>query len=245
MNYLSLFFLPHTQIIACDQTIYHQVAQLHDSIFLKIQNHVQLKLYLLDTFELSEKKIIKYHILLKKEAQLNFFMGVVDAHDVQIEIYLYLHGDSSSADIFGVYALDQQQKFLIKTYQNHYGIGTKSNLVLHGMLKDQAQADVQGLIFIDKQACKTEASQENKNIVMGSLARVVSEPSIEVLNHDVECSHGTAIGQFNQQHRWYLQSRGFDVTSANQMLIQSFFGSVVQKFEKGSEFMEILCKKMI
>ncbi len=245
MNYLSLFFSQHTQVVSFNQIMHHQVAQLHDLIFLKIEDRVQLQLYLLDNFELSEKRTITYHILLEKNAQLNFVIGVMHAHDVQIEIHLYLHGDGALADVSGIYALDQQQKFSIKTYQKHYGVGTKSDLVLHGMLKGQAQADVQGLIFIDQQACKTDASQENKNIVVGQFARVVSVPSIEVLNHDVQCSHGTAIGQFDQQHRWYLQSRGFDHASAHQMLIQSFFGNVVQKFENGPEFMEILCKKMM
>lgn len=245
MDYQSLFFSQHTHVVSFNQIMHHQVVQSNDVIFLKIEDDVHLQIYLFDDVELSEKKSIIYHILLEKNAQLSFVMGIIHARDVQLEIHLYLHGDGAQADLSGMYALDQQQKFSIKTYQKHYGVGTKSGLVLHGMLKDLAQADVQGLIFIDKLASKTDASQENKNIVVSQLARVVSVPSIEVLNHDVQCSHGTAVGQFDQQHRWYLQSRGFDLTSAHQMLIQSFFGNVVQKFENGPEFMEILCKKMM
>ena len=245
MNYQSLFFPQHTYMVSFNQSMYHQVAQSDSVIFLKIEDHVQLQLYLFDDFKFFKKKSIKYHILLEKNAQSNFVMGIVHSLDVEIEIHFYLQGDGAQAGLSGIYALGDQQKLNIKTYQMHYGVGTSSSVALFGMLQGQAQADVQGLIFIDKLASKTDASQENKNIVLGTQAHVVSVPSIEVLNHDVQCCHGTAIGQFNEQHRWYLQSRGFDLTSAHQMLVQSFFGHVVQKFEKGPEFMEILCKKMM
>ncbi len=247
MNYQSLFSLQSPQLIfsQMQQTVHHQVALCDDVMLLKIQENGSLNLELHDDQALQEKKIIKYHILLEKNAQLKFFINLMYAQDVQIEIHLYLQGDGAQADIFGVYALDQKQKCCINTYQMHYGIQTKSSLMLHGMLKDQAQANILGLIFIDQCASKTDASQENKNIVLGKQARVVSIPSIEVLNHDVQCCHGTAVGQFDKQHAWYLQSRGFDHVSLHQMLVQSFFGQVVQKFENRFELMEKLCKKMI
>ncbi len=247
MNYQSLFFQNSVQNISSGnaQALQYQVAQVEDVIFVKIETDAQLKLILLDDAADREKKTISYHILLEKNAQLNFLIGIIHAQDLDLKIYLYLQGDGSQANVSGIYALSQHQKLKIETVQNHYGVNTKSSVTLHGMLQDQASVDVQGLIFIDQKACKTDASQENKNIVLSQQAHVVSVPSIEVLNHDVQCCHGTAVGQFQQQHRWYLQSRGFDDKASHQMLVQSFFGDVVQKFEKGSEFMEMLCKKMV
>jgi Fe-S cluster assembly scaffold protein SufB len=226
--------------------IEHQVASIDQTNFIKIAQDSSLKIWLHDEQQsVQEKKVVTYHIMLEKNAQLVFLLGILHAKNLELVVHLYLHGDGSKAEFLGVCALAQEQTFGIKTYQMHYGANTSSSVILKNMLKDQAQADVHGLIFIDQTACKTDASQENKNIVMGTQARVVSIPSIEVLQHDVACCHGTAVGQFDEKHRWYLQSRGLDANQVHHLLISSFFGEVVQKFENNAQFMEMLCKKML
>lgn len=223
----------------------HHVIAVDAMIFLKIKAETQATVWLHDDQKVQEKKSITYNIVLEKNAQITFLMSVMHADNLEIEIHLCVQGDGAQAEFVGLYALDQDQLFSIKTYQIHEGVNTKSSVILKGMLKGHARADVQGLIFIDKNACKADASQENKNIVIGHNARVVSIPSIEVLQHDVTCCHGTAVGQLDDKYRWYLQSRGLNFDQVHQLLIHSFFGEVVQKFENKTQFMEILCKKMI
>ena len=223
----------------------HQVASVDSVIFLKVAAESSAKLLLHDDQPMQEQKSITYHIVLEKNAKLIFLLAILQAQNLDLTIYLYLEDDGAQAELFGLYGLDGQQQCSIKTYQMHYGVGTQSSVVLKGMLKDQVQASVQGLIFIDHNARKTNASQENKNIVMGNQARVISVPSIEVLQHDVNCCHGTAVGQFDEQHRWYLQSRGFTMDQVSVMLIHSFFGDVVEKFDDQAHYLEMLCKKMI
>lgn len=197
----------------------------------------------LHTFELEQKYI--YHVQIAKNGHFTCLLGFLYANQVNIELHLYLEGDGAQADVFGIYALSEKQQVKIKTYQMHHGTHTKSQVVLKGMLKGQALADIAGLIYIGKNAVKANGLQENKNIVLSSQAHVVSIPSIEVLQHDVQCNHGTAVGQFDQQHLWYLTSRGLDVYQAHQLLIRSFFGTIVQKFQNSEEFMEMICQKMI
>lgn len=193
------------------------------------------------TFE----QTIIYHVHIAKNAHFTCLLGFVHADQVNIEIHLYLEGDGAKADVFGIYALSEQQHCTVKTYQKHYAPHTQSQVVLKGMLKSQAQAKIAGLIYIGKDAIKADGSQENKNIVLSVQAHVVSIPSIEVLQHDVQCSHGTAVGQFDQQHLWYLISRGLDVDQAQQLLIRSFFGTIIEKFQDPEKFMEMVCQKMI
>jgi Fe-S cluster assembly protein SufD len=247
MNYQSFISKIFPQdFINLSGLVEHKISSVDNLVFLKVTESTQLKLWLHDLGQqVHEKKSIIYHILVEKNAKLNILIAVLDAQNLAIEMHLYLQGDGAQAELSGVYGLDGQQQLSIKTYQMHYGLNTKSSATLKGMLKGQAQANVQGLIFIDKNACKSDASQENKNIVMSKQARVVSIPSIEVLQHDVACCHGTAVGQFDDKHRWYLTSRGLNFAQVHQMLISSFFGEIVQNFENESECMEMLCKKMI
>ena len=221
----------------------HEIVRINQTITIHVQDHADVKIQLQDEPQSIGSTIL--HIFVQQHAQVTCLLGLMQSSSVNLEIHLYLQGAYAQADVFGLYALNQDQKVIIKTFQMHHGPNTQSNVELKGMLKDHAQADVQGLIYIDGQARKADASQENKNIVFGKNARVVSIPSIEVLQHDVQCCHGTAIGQFDAKHLWYLQSRGLSGMQAHQLLVTSFFGQVMQKFENKEKFMEMVCQKMI
>ncbi|MFA5998812.1 MAG: SufD family Fe-S cluster assembly protein [Candidatus Babeliales bacterium] len=192
----------------------------------------------------SQQQTIEYHFVLHAGAKLEFLVSLIESLNLSILIYVYLQGDGSQASIKGIYALDRDQNISIKTFQYHSGPRTKSNLVIKGMLKGRAQAVYEGLIFIGEQAKKTEASQENKNILLSKQAKVISIPSIEVLQHDVQCSHGSAIGKFDDEQLWYLQSRGLSKQKSYELLIESFFKEIVENFED-RKVMERLCQKMI
>lgn len=185
----------------------------------------------------------EYKIIVEQDAQLDMQIILYQSLSVDCAIYVYLKGDRSKADIKGLYALDGDQQVVINTYQYHEGKDSQSNLVIKGMLKGKARANYQGLIKIVQGASGTDASQENKNIVLSKDAKVVSVPSIEVLQHDVQCCHGSAIGKFDEEQLWYLQSKGFNKQQAYELLTQSFFQSVLG--DSNGEMMERICQKMI
>ena len=84
----------------------------------------------------------------------------------------------------------------------------------------------------------------NKNIVLSSGAKVISIPSIEVLEYDVQCSHGAAIGKFDDNDVWYLQSKGFVLDKAVELLICSFFGELLENVERKDQIVDSICQKM-
>lgn len=184
------------------------------------------------------------HVVLAQDSQCSMNFSFVNTLSVDCSINMYLEGDRAKADVKGLYALDGDQNVSIKTYQYHSGIDTHSNLVIKGMLTGKAQASYHGLIKIDESAKKADASQENKNIILSGQARVVSIPSIEVLQHDVQCCHGSAIGKFDQTDMWYLQSKGILESQAQALLIRSFFQDVLTESNNRDEIMDALCRKM-
>lgn len=193
----------------------------------------------------EENRFVEYHILLQDHAKIDFQLSLLTKINLSLEIHVYLEGSSSRATINGVYALDFDQKVSIKTFQNHIGEMAKSELLLKGMLKGRAQAFYEGLIFIGPEARKTQASQENKNILLSKQAQVISIPSIKVLQHDVQCSHGSAIGRFEKEQLWYLQSKGLEEVKAHKLLISSFFASVIENFKDKDLLEEAICQKMV
>jgi len=145
---------------------------------------------------------------------------------VQVHIECVLRGEGADARISGIYIGCATDKINITTLQHHNAPHTRSALIMKGILRDKAYADYHGNVRIEKNARGAYASQENKNIVLSNAARVVSVPSLEVLTHDVHCSHGSAIGRFDEEQLFYAAARGIEEKTAQQLLLKAFCADV-------------------
>jgi len=145
-------------------------------------------------------------------------------------VQVVLAGRNSQADLLGIVNASGRQHTDFETLQDHFGDGTRSDLVIHDALRDRSSANFTGLIRINKSAHQTASSQEQKNILLSEGARADSDPKLEILNNDVvRCTHGAAVGPVDPEMLFYLQSRGMDRTSAEQLIVEGFFRSTLEK----------------
>jgi len=104
-----------------------------------------------------------------------------------------------------------------ESYQNYKGIfGDKS----HGVFN--------GKVFVNKIAQKTNAYQQNNNILLSKGAKIDTKPQLEIFADDVKCSHGCTVGQLNSEALFYLRSRGISENDAKTLLIGAFTYDVMQ-----------------
>lgn len=108
------------------------------------------------------------------------------------------------------------------THQRHYAEHTSSNIVIKTIHNDDARTFYRGTISIDKQGAHSIAHQHHRALMLNKKAYTCAIPSLQVENHNVQCSHGTAAARFDEQQLWYLQSRGLELSQAQEILIQSF-----------------------
>ncbi len=158
----------------------------------------------------------------ERDAMLIVYVLIVNV-DACVNINSILRGQGSDIRIHGAYLLSGDHQATITTVQHHLDAHTRSSLVMKGALKDSAQAHYRGTIRVEKQAHDTNASQENKNILLSNGARAVSIPNLEVLNNEVKCFHGSAVGRFDAQQLFYAACRGIDENTAEKMLLNAFF----------------------
>ena len=147
-------------------------------------------------------------------------------------VQVILDGRGSQADLLGIVDIGNRQHVDFETLQEHSGDATRSDLVIHDALRDRASANFTGLIRINKSARQTESSQEQKNILLSDSAKADSDPKLEILNNDViRCTHGAAVGPVDWEMVFYLQSRGLDHSTAEQLIVDGFFQSTLSKLQ--------------
>ncbi len=104
----------------------------------------------------------------------------------------------------------------------------KSNSTIKSVASGRAVAEFKGLVYVAQDAQRTDAKQLNRNIELGG-GRVVSEPQLEIYADDVKCSHGSTVGQLDEQAIYYMRQRGIPQAVAERLMLEGFVGEVVAK----------------
>ena len=177
---------------------------------------------------------------LAKDARLKLFNVTLGARFSKTRVEASLVGPGATAELKGIYFASGEQFFDFHTLQDHQVGNTTSDLLFKGALQDVARTVYAGLIRIEKGAARSDAYQANRNLVLSDKAKATSIPMLEIDNNDVRCTHGATVGPVDPNHLFYLQSRGISERTAKRMLIQGFFGQVLDRipFEQARTMIE-------
>ena len=187
---------------------------------------------------------LRINFFLDRESRLDYSLLITGPIANKVEIDIALRGEGAQAMVRGAYLISQTQQIEVTTMQHHQAANTRSDVVIKGALQDAAQSCYRGTIFIAPEARGTVASQENKNMLMSNAARAQSIPALEVLNNDVQCSHGSAVGQFDQEQLFYAAARGLDEKRARRILIKGFFADLFSADESKKVLQERIDRQL-
>ncbi len=147
----------------------------------------------------------------------------------RLDLSVDLDGDGSSYLLNGLSFGDGQQVLDYRMVLNHRGRNTSSDVLLKGAVEDQAESIFTGLLRIEEQATNTSAFENNRNLVLSAGAKAQSVPNLEILCDDVVCGHGSTVGPLEEEHLYYLASRGIGRERAERVLVKGFFDEVIDK----------------
>lgn len=142
-------------------------------------------------------------------------------------IKIVMMGMHAQASVRGAYFLRDEQKLAVNVVQEHVVGTNESHVVFKGALAGSSLAEYAGTVVIKSGAAKSNASQENKNLLLSPTARARSVPNLEALTNDIKCAHGSAVGQLDFDQLVYLQSRGIGLARAKELLLEGFFADII------------------
>ena len=207
-----------------NQNIHMTIDSGCNAISLAIGSGVQVNLVI----EYSgDRHDVKTDVVLHEKSSLKIASLFFTHESIAQKYSFVLSGNDSHLDLRGLSVLSGDETITIETSQRHAGVETTSSVEMLSLVDGQAAFDYEGIIHIEEGARDTHANQQNKNIMLSKSATVKSVPTIEVLNKNVQCFHGSAIGTFDRDHQWYLESRGLSQAEVRAILIASFCAPVL------------------
>lgn len=136
-------------------------------------------------------------------------------------------GQHASTQLLGMTIAGDHQHVDSLTRLNHRAPRCNSNQMFKYVLNDEAVGAFAGKVYIQEKCPGVEAYQGNRNLCASAAAKMYTKPQLEIYTDDVKASHGTAIGQLDQEALFYMRTRGIGMDSARRLLMQAFMSDVI------------------
>lgn len=175
------------------------------------------------------RHFFSHHARLAADARLTTLVIGLGGTLTKADFGSELLGPGAESRLYGLVFGEGDQRFTHHTVQDHRAPRTSSDVLFKAALRDTSRSVYTGLIQIEKTAQKTDAHQTSKNILLSTGARAVAIPNLEILTDDVVCGHGAAVGNLDDDQRFYLMSRGLGAAEAERVIVEGFFEEVLEK----------------
>ncbi len=150
---------------------------------------------------------------------------------VRNDINVLLNDEGSHCDLNGLYAVNGSQHVDHHTLIDHAKPHCTSHQLYKGVLDGRSVGVFNGKIIVRADAQKTDAIQNNKNLLLSREANVNTKPQLQIDANDVRCTHGATVGQLDKESMFYLQSRGIDRKEARNLLTYAFAADILERIQ--------------
>ena len=172
-----------------------------------------------------------HHARVERDAELDWVAGGFGSKKGKTRIQNDLNGRGATSRVTGAYFADGEQHLDFDTFQEHIAPDCESDFAFKGALRDHATAVWRGMIRVEKDAQKTNAYQECRNLMLSPTTHAVPIPGLEILANDVRCTHGATVGRVDREQLFYLMARGLPRAEAERLIVRGFFQDVLDRIE--------------
>ncbi|WP_339659537.1 Fe-S cluster assembly protein SufD [uncultured Polaribacter sp.] len=140
----------------------------------------------------------------------------------------YQNGEHIDSILKGITIIEGKQHVDHHTLVHHIEPNCESHQDYKGIFDDRSTGVFNGKVIVNKEAQKTNAYQQNNNVLISDKATINAKPQLEIFADDVKCSHGCTIGQLDTDALFYMQQRGIPIKEGKALLMYAFANTVLE-----------------
>jgi Fe-S cluster assembly protein SufD len=204
--------------------------------YYKIQNDVQ-----------SANLIDNTYIAQKQQSTASVHTFTFGGNITRNNLNFYHQGEHIESILKGITIIGDKQHVDHYTLVQHAEPNCESHQNYKGIYNGNSTGVFNGKIYVEKEAQKTDAFQQNNNILLSDRSTINAKPQLEIFADDVKCSHGCTIGQLDDKAMFYMQSRGIPQKEAKALLMYAFSNEVIESIkipELKSRITKIIATKL-
>jgi len=216
----AMIYLEHTSVAGIDalvdevvEVVAHDSAEVHVASLQTWSNEIE---------HLSLQKVQAH-----RDATVGQLSVTIGGRTVRFRPETDLVGPGASTRPLGIYFADEGQWFDLQPYVRHIAPNASSDVLFKGALQGHSRTVFRGNIYVAKDAVGTDTDENNKSLILTEGARADSTPFLEIHCADITAGHGSATGQIDARHLFYLESRGIPRDEALRLIVFGFFREVL------------------
>ena len=165
-----------------------------------------------------------------EKLELTFVVLPGESRDIDVAIDLV--GEGAEVSLKGLYLCGGDERVNFRILMHHRAPGCVSRQLFNGIAGGSSRVTFEGRIIVAPDAQKTEAYQENHNIVLSDQAHAETMPQLEIYADDVKCSHGATVGRLDEEALFYMRTRGVPEKDAKVLQMLSFLFPVTPEGDR-------------
>ena len=175
---------------------------------------------------------VAHHVAtLGRDAHLAHFAITLGGSLVRLSPTVRYAGPGGDAELHGIAFADAGQHLEHRLFVDHDTPNCRSRVgYKHALSGDGARTVWIGDVLIRPEATGTDTYEFNRNLVLTDGAHADSVPNLEILTGEVVgAGHASTSGRLDDEHIFYLQSRGLPFDEARRLVIRGFFGELIAR----------------
>jgi Fe-S cluster assembly protein SufD len=222
---------PHARAVV---VLDHQGSATYaDNVELAVADGAALAVVSLQDWAGDTVHLSHHHARLGRDASLTHTAVTLGGSVVRLAPSVRYAGPGGDAELRGLYFADAGQHLEHRLFVDHAERNCRSRVSYKGALQgEDAHAVWIGDVVIRPEATGTDTYEYNRNLVLTDGTRVDSVPNLEILTGEVVgAGHASASGRLEDEHLFYLMTRGIPFDEARRLVIRGFFGQLISQIE--------------
>ncbi|MHA3722449.1 Fe-S cluster assembly protein SufD [Leucobacter sp. HY1910] len=220
-------------------------ANLTENVEIVVGAGANLTVVSIQEWDEDAVHLASHNVTVGRDANLQHIVVSLGGKIVRLNPSIHLDEQGANGESYGAYFADAGQHLEHQVYMDHNAPHTRSRVAYKGALQGEgAHAVWIGDVLIRRVAAGTDSYEENRNLTLTEGTRTDSIPNLEIETGDIAgAGHASTTGRFDEEHIFYLQSRGISEDEARKLVVRGFLVDVIQRI--GNEEIEARLQQAI
>ncbi|MBC7305642.1 MAG: SufD family Fe-S cluster assembly protein, partial [Dietzia sp.] len=202
-----------------------------------VGDSAHLEVVLIQDWDDDALHMAGHHLQVGRDATLTYTTVTFGGEVVRISPFARFTAPGGAVTLNGLYYADDGQHLEHRLLVDHSVPNCTSRILYKGALQGDASSNLPdahtvwiGDVLIRAAALGTDTYEMNRNLVLTDGARADSVPNLEIETGEIAgAGHASAVGRFDEEHLFYLMSRGIPEDVARRLVVRGFFGEVINR----------------
>lgn len=237
----------HVQIIERHQSLNSNAVLSNVVTEVFVARNATVDYYKIQNDNLNASLVDNTFIEQKTNSEVSVHTFSFGGNITRNNLNFYQRGEHVNSILKGITIIEDKQHVDHHTLVHHIEPNCESHQDYKGIYDERSTGVFNGKVLVAKEAQKTNAYQQNNNILVSDKASVNAKPQLEIFADDVKCSHGCTIGQLDDDALFYMQQRGIPKKEGKALLMYAFANTVLESVkipEVKSRITKLIAQKL-